>query len=66
MRRSPGPLTVTCGPPRVVRTCAGGRRCGRDLEREVAMSTQQVGWWWLPVAAVAAMNAMLFAKLGES
>jgi SnoaL-like polyketide cyclase len=62
----PAPLTLACGPPRAVRTCTGGRRPGRDLERAVAMSTQQVGWRWLPVAAIVAMNAILFAKLRES
>jgi hypothetical protein len=39
----PAPLTLACGPPRAVRTCTGGRRPGGDLERAVAMSTQQVG-----------------------
>lgn len=39
----PAPLRLACGPPRAVRTCTGGLRPGDDLERAVAMSTQQVG-----------------------
>jgi hypothetical protein len=39
----PAPLRLACVPPRAVRTCTGGLRPGDDLERAVAMSTQQVG-----------------------